>query len=549
MAGRAQPLALAGGLTGGLAGGLITAAGLIGLAVAIFAVILNLQIGSSGAASGLSGISHVLLFTLMQAGLSTALALALGIGLAWALSHRRRFPGSGLLIALLSTSMVLPTIVVVLGLITVLGRNGWLNQLGDVAGLGIGGAIYGLAGIVIAHVYMNGPFIARGLLQRLEAIPVEHLKLGRSLGLSSWQRFRLIEWPAVAGSVPGFAAIVFLLCFTSFAIVLILGGSPKFNTLEVSIYEAIKLEFDLARAIQLALVQLAVCGALVMLAAGYRAQDGAISSPAARPQWPESQISARLQGLLIGLFAAFFLSPLLAVVLDGLAADLGALLSDPVFHRALGASLMVATISTVVTLTLALALALAKRDLGAALRMPQNRLSWFLGWLLSLSATLYMAVPALVMGLGFFLIARSLTGDTTAVAPLAVITANVLIALPFAVAVLAPAAAKAAQRFDRPAMSLHLKGWNRWRIVEWPLMRAELGFATALSFCFSFGDLGVIALFGSRDFSTLPWLLYQKMGSYRTTEAAGIALVLFVMVLAVFVIVPKLFKGGRHAET
>lgn len=529
--------------------GLIVAAALIGLGAAIFGVIIDLRLETGAGQSGFSGISHVLLFTLFQAGLSTLVALALGIALAWALSHQRRFPGRGLLVALLSTSMVLPTIVVILGLITVLGRNGWFNQMGEIFGVGIGGAIYGLAGIVIAHVYMDAPFIARGLLQRLEAVPAEHLKLGRSLGLSAWQRFRIVEWPAMAASLPSFAAIVFLLCFTSFPIVLILGGSPKFNTLEVAIYEAVKLEFDLARAMQLALVQLAVCGGLVMLAAGYRPQDASISSSVPRPAWPEARPAMIIQALVIGLFAAFFLSPLLAILVDGGAADLAALLNDLGFQRALGASLTVALVSAALTLATALAIALAKRDLASPLRSPQNRLTWFISWLLSFSGTLYLAVPALVMGLGFFLIARALVADTTAVAPIAVIMANVLTALPFALVILVPAAEKAALRFDRQAMSLGLIGLARWRLVEWPLMRAEIGFAAALSFCFSFGDLGVIALFGSRDFTTLPWLLYQKMGSYRTTEAAGIALVLFVAVLAVFVIVPKLFNARRHAET
>ncbi len=544
MVSRAQPLSLAPGL--------IAAAGLIGLAVAVFSVILDLRI--EGSESGWQGddwqsIRHILLFTLMQAGLSTAVAMALGVALAWGLSHQRQFVGRSLLVALLSTSMVLPTVVVILGLITVFGRNGWLNDIADPLGLGIGGAIYGLGGIVVAHVYMDAPFIARGLLQRLEAIPGEHLKLSRSLGLSAWQRFRFVEWPAMAASFPSFAAIVFLLCFTSFPIVLILGGSPKFNTLEVAIYEAIKLEFDLGRAMQLALVQLAVCGGLVMVASGLRPRDASISSHHAGLRWPDSRLAVTVQAVVIASFAAFFLTPLLAVVVDGVAADLVALIGADYFHRALGTSLIVATISTALTLTLALAIALAKRDLISPLRNPQNRLTWFLNWLLSFSGTLYMAVPALVLGLGFFLIARKLVADTAVVAPLAVIAANVLVALPFALVILAPAAAKAALRFDRQAMSLRLNGLNRWRVVEWPLMRAELGFAAALSFCFSFGDLGVIALFGSRDFTTLPWLLYQKMGSYRTTEAAGIALILFVTVLVVFMIVPRLFAGRGHAET
>jgi thiamine transport system permease protein len=84
-------------------------------------------------------------------------------------------------------------------------------------------------------------------------------------------------------------------------------------------------------------------------------------------------------------------------------------------------------------------------------------------------------------------------------------------------------------------------------LVEWPGLRREIGLVAALSFCFSLGDLGVIALFGNRDFATLPWLLYQKIGSYRTDDAAGIALLLLGLTLAVFFLVPKFFDRGGDA--
>jgi ABC-type sulfate transport system permease component len=47
-----------------------------------------------------------------------------------------------------------------------------------------------------------------------------------------------------------------------------------------------------------------------------------------------------------------------------------------------------------------------------------------------------------------------------------------------------------------------------------------------LRLALSLGDLGAIALFGSDRIITLPWLLYQKLGSYRTDDAAGLALLL-----------------------
>jgi thiamine transport system permease protein len=253
--------------------------------------------------------------------------------------------------------------------------------------------------------------------------------------------------------------------------------------------------------------------------------------------------------LVIGLIALFFISPLAAVVVDGVAAKFDDLLIDSTFQLALATSFGIAIVSTVSTVLMALALVLARRELVSPLRKMHNKLNHALRWLLNFSGMLYMAVPALVMGLGFFLIAQVLFENTAVVAPIAVIAANVLVALPFVVVILSPAAEKAALRFDRQAMALSLSRLDRWRIVDWPLMRSELGFASALAFCFSFGDLSVIALFGSQDFCTLPWLLYQKMGSYQTTEAAGIALFLFAIIIVAFIAIPKLADGRSRAFT
>jgi len=65
-------------------------------------------------------------------------------------------------------------------------------------------------------------------------------------------------------------------------------------------------------------------------------------------------------------------------------------------------------------------------------------------------------------------------------------------------------------------------------------MRRELGFAAGLTAALSMGDLGVIALFGSNQFQTLPWLLYQTMIRYRADEAAAMALVLLLLGIGLF---------------
>ncbi len=63
----------------------------------------------------------------------------------------------------------------------------------------------------------------------------------------------------------------------------------------------------------------------------------------------------------------------------------------------------------------------------------------------------------------------------------------------------------------------------------------------------SLGDLGAIAMFGSQELTTLPWLLYLQLGSYRLTEAAATALLLLTLCFSLFWLVER-GLGGKHAE-
>jgi len=125
-----------------------------------------------------SRIPGLLKFTVYQAFLSTVLSLLVGVLLAWALSHQSEFKGRTLLVALFSSSLVLPTLIVVFGLIGIFGRNGYLNQVSlFLFDHSFGSYLYGLGGILLAHVYLNASFASRALLHSFEAIPKEKYKL------------------------------------------------------------------------------------------------------------------------------------------------------------------------------------------------------------------------------------------------------------------------------------------------------------------------------------------------------------------------------------
>ncbi len=88
-----------------------------------------------------------------------------------------------------------------------------------------------------------------------------------------------------------------------------------------------------------------------------------------------------------------------------------------------------------------------------------------------------------------------------------------------------------ADRYRQLCLALDLRGLNRLRLVEWRALRQPAGRALAFASILSLGDFGVIALFGSEDFRTLPLYLYQQIGAYRSQDGAVTALLLLLFSL------------------
>jgi thiamine transport system permease protein len=508
----------------------IVIAALIG---AVFWAILNAATGASGGSR--IDIWHLLRMTALQAGLTMVLSLAVGIALAWAL-NRLRFAGRDLVVGLFAAAIVTPGMVVAFGLLSIWGRNGWINQIAGWFGLSFDSPAYGLSGILLAHVVLDGAFAARILLARLDAIPAGRLKVGQSLGLGAWQRFRLIDWPALRGSLPGLGAIIFLLAFTSFPIVLLLGGGPANQTLEVAIYTAVRLDFDLVGAVYLALTQIAVCSVVILLSSAFSPIPSALAR-STQPTWRDNGPVQALQWGVLALATVAFALPLISVLYDGLSSGLLRVLEQASFWRATWTSIAIGSASALLTLGLALLLALGR----SAAYHPAART------LLGVPAFAYLAVPAVVLSLGFFLLVRSIGVPTGVAAPVVVIIANSLLSLPFAMATLGPPLDAVLRSRGKLIRSLGLSGWEQFTRVEYPLLGRDIGLMLALAFCFSLGDLGVIALFGTQDFQTLPLLMYRALGSYRSNDAAAIAALLLIFTIAAFVGLPRLVERIAHA--
>jgi thiamine transport system permease protein len=186
---------------------------------------------------------RVLWFTLWQALASTALTLGVGIPIAAVLTHLE-FPGRRALEAATLIPFVLPTVVVAAAFTAVLGRLAPLVDLRRT-----------VAAILLAHVFFNISVVVRtvgGLWSRLDSSP---LLAARTLGATRSRAFREVTLPRLAPGITAAAAIVFLFTFTSFGVVLILGGIGR-ATIEVEIHRATSQLLDLRTASALSVVQL-----------------------------------------------------------------------------------------------------------------------------------------------------------------------------------------------------------------------------------------------------------------------------------------------------
>ncbi len=495
--------------------------GALALSAGITALVLGTALALAVHAKGLSlrqADWSALRFTLTQAVISTVFSCALAIPVARALM-RNSFPGRKALIVAMGAPFLLPVIVAVLGLLSIYGRSGILNQTLQVLGLPTV-SIYGLQGVVLAHVFFNLPLATRMLLNGWQSIPAERFRLAETLGLPS--TFRQIELPMLAAVLPGAVLSIFLVCLTSFVVALTLGGGPAATTLELAIYQALRFDFDPGHAAVLAGLQFVICGLAVTIAARFVLPDGLGAGLDRAPQGPKG---GAVDAAILIFAASFLLLPLAAVVIDGAPALLR--LGPAVWHAALRSVLMAlasAALSTAAALSLTQATAAGTRWVEAAAMLP-------------------MAASGLVLGTGLFLLTRGYLRPED-IALTVTILVNALMALPFLFRLLLPEARNLHRIYDQLAQTMGLEGIARLRWLTLPRLARPLGLGSGLAAALAMGDLGVVALFAGQNQATLPLMVQRLSGAYRMDEAAAAALLLVALSFSLFAFCDL---GGRRA--
>ena len=537
----------------GAAGALPAAA--VGGFMALFFVwpiggVIARGLGGTGPAAALGDVlgsgSHrsVIWFTVWQAAVSTALTVAVALPAAGAMA-RLNFRGQRLLRALATVPFVLPTVVVAAA----------FEGLFDRFGLAGGGAVslrHTVWAILMAHVFFNYAVVLRTVGAHWSALDARVEDQARVLGASRLEVFRRIVLPRLAPSIAAASAIVFLFSFTSFGVVLVLGG-PARATIETEIYRYAVVRLDLATAAALAVVQLAAVVALVVVSNALERRR-AVAEPAAsftaapRRRGPGLVANLAFMGLILGLPVAVLVERSLAAGRSGgytlrnytAMAERINLLPDTAL-AALGNSLMFAVPAAALALVVGGAATLVVMRAGRGA-------SGHVGRAFDIGLTLPLGTSAVTVGLGFLLVLnRGPIDIRTSV--IVVPIAHAVVGIPFVVRTLVPMLRTVNPRTREAAAVLGASPRRVRREVDLRVAARGLAVGAGFAFAVSLGEFGATSFIPRRpETLTAPLALFRLLGTPgEVLRGQAMALAVALMALtAVAVFVMDLWGDTRR---
>ena len=486
----------------------------------------------------------VIWFTLWQAAVSTVLTVAVALPAAGAMA-RLRFRGQRLVRALAIVPFVLPTVVVAAA----------FEGLFDRFGLSGGGAVdlrHTVWAILMAHVFFNYAVVLRTVGAHWAALDARVEDQARVLGASRPEVFRRVVLPRLAPSIAAASAIVFLFSFTSFGVVLVLGG-PARATIETEIYRYAIVRLDLSTAAALAVVQLAAVVVLVTVSNALerrRAVAEPVSSPAAAPRRRGPGLVANLavMALILGLPVAVLVERSLAAGRGGgytlrnytAMAERVNLLPNTAL-AALGNSLMFAAPAA------ALALLVGGAATLVVIRAGRGS-SRQIGRAFDIGLTLPLGTSAVTVGLGFLLVLNRPPIDIRT-SLLVVPIAHAVVGIPFVVRTLVPMLRTVNPRIREAASVLGASPRRVRREVDLRVAARGVAVAAGFAFAVSLGEFGATSFIPRRpETLTAPLALFRLLGTPgEALRGQAMALAVSLMALtAVAVFVMDLWGDTRR---
>ena len=455
-------------------------------------------------------IFSITFFSLYQSLLSALLSIVIGTTFAYLLIKHNYIYGIKFIINSLSILFVLPTIITIFGILSLYGN---FFQ------------IYGLFGIILGHVILNIPLVARVIFQSLKDISPNERMLADQMNLNSWGSFLAIEWPVIKKNIPSLFVLVSFICFVSFTPVLILGGSPKYSTLEVAIYHAVMFADDFNVAFNLLIVQIIICGSIYFIFfRNFKSKNFIIDDQRNYKSLTALSSKYVIEYLVLILISIVVFSPITFILIKGISMTLLDVLNSFYFWSALSTTFIIGFFSGT------LSIILTYGNLVFLNKSKNSSEFWFY--------ILIIFSPG-ILAVGYYIFFNEII-DYSIPNILIIIIINSIITLPFTYNYLSPSFFRVSKEHHDISESINIYGTRRFFFIDWPRLREPLITAFCVSSILSASDLVIISFFGTNDLSTLTQTIYRLMGSYRMDEAYAVSLLLLIYCFIYFMISYKL---------
>jgi thiamine transport system permease protein len=493
--------------------------------LALFNLLLSPEWGFDLASVQFSQVWGPLRFTLFQAIISTLLTLVLGLPGAWLFTHFT-FPGKRALKTLSTLPFILPTVVVAAGFNALLGPRGWLN-LGLMQLFNLNSPpitfLNTFGAILTAHVFYNTTIVMRVVSNAWSSQNIRLKHAAQVLGASPWRVFWEVTLPLLRPAIFASTLLVFLFNFTSFGVVLMLGG-PRFATLEVEIYiQALHL-LNLPLASLLSILQLLIT---LLISVGHNrltGQQALTISPRAQKIGVRKPNKGLERAVVIFLTITLFsllIAPLASLTLRSFVKlepnrgergdvqrgftlqyyrELGVNRRGSLFYvppiAAARNSFTFALIAILIALSLGLLVAYA---------LQQNTaLNKFLDPLIMLP----LGASAITLGLGFIIVFNQPPFNNLRF-PILLPIAHSLVALPFVVRTLSPALKSIPRSLRNAARVLGAAPLRVWLEVDLPLLAPSILVGIIFALTISLGEFGASTFLTRPEYPTLPVAIFR----------------------------------------
>ncbi|WP_457577501.1 ABC transporter permease [Desulfomarina sp.] len=506
-----------------------------------------------------AGYFRILRFTFWQAALSTLLTLLFALPGAFVFA-RYRFPLKNLLQALMTVPFVLPTVVTAAAFLALLGPGGLVNDtLMRVFALDSPPIRLdqSAAFFLLAHIFYNYSLVLRIVSGYWTRLDPHQKEAATMLGASPLRTFFKITLPLLMPPIGSAALLVFIFCFTSFGVVLILGG-PGCATIEVEIYRQSIQLFNLPMAAALSLIQIFINFLLMLLHArlGRNSRIGFFSSTSGEAP---GQAVGFLQKILLAINLAFMvillLTPLLALLLRSFLGDHGLTLA---YYRALLTtppdSLFVvppvqAVLNSIGFAVLSMGMAVLLGLLASSyLAHAGNKKNNFVNLWDSI-IMLPLATSAVTLGFGYIITLNTPPlnlRDSLALIPVA----HTLVAFPFVVRCILPSIRQIPENI-REAAALSGNSPRRvWRKIDLPLLTRPIMVGAVFAFSISMGEFGASTFVARPHTPTMPVAIFRFLGQpgdMNYGQAMAMSTILMAVTTIAFWLLGKTDKEGMNS--